>query len=220
MTFRSRFLTFVSALAVTLSLGGAAHAHPHVWVTTQSEVLYDDAGHVAGIRHVWVFDEFYSTFASQGLDANGDGKFDRAELQALAKENVESLSEFDYFTFVKANGQDAAIGTPRDYWLEHRNGVLVLRFTLPLANPVDARKLETGISIYDPTYYVAFAFAKTDPIKLAATAPAGCRAELVGQQKPQAASASLGESFFQSLDANSDFGAQYAQGAAIRCDAR
>ena len=51
---------------------------------------------------------------TQGLDKNSDGKLTPDELQNLAKENAESLVEFDYFTVLKAMSQ-ACFRPPRDY---------------------------------------------------------------------------------------------------------
>lgn len=213
-------ISAIFAMLFALPFTGSASAHPHVWVTVKSEILYDGSGHVTGIRHRWTFDEFYSAFASQGLDTNGDGKFDRKELSGLAEENVGSLKEFDYFTFVKAGGKDIEIAKPKDYFLEHEDGVLVLHFTLPLSSPMDARKVAPSLAIYDPTYFVAFSFAKKDPIRLASTAPKGCSVALKRRENKTVETASLTESFFNQLDANSGFGSRFAQTISINCDGR
>ena len=44
--------------------------------------------------------------AIQGLDTDGDGAYSKEELEPLAKVNVESLKEFDYFTFVHLSDDD------------------------------------------------------------------------------------------------------------------
>src|SRR5262249_7350790 len=89
-----------AALAALFSLAGssAAGAHRHVWVTARGEIVYAADGKLQEIRHAWTFDEMFSAFATQGLDKNNDGKLSREELADLAKENVESLKEFNYFT--------------------------------------------------------------------------------------------------------------------------
>ncbi len=43
----------------------------------------------------------FSAFSHHRLDKNKDGKFDREELAELAQVNVESLSEYEYFSFLK-----------------------------------------------------------------------------------------------------------------------
>ena len=98
-----------------------AHAHPHVWVTMTSELLYAPDGSVTGVRHAWTFDDMFSAFATQGLEQKTKGQFTREELQSLAKVNVELLQEYAYFTYLKVNGkrQKDALSDPIDYYLEY-----------------------------------------------------------------------------------------------------
>ena len=165
------------AVAVLVFLSGAqlAFAHPHVWVVIKSEVIMD-GNKVAAVRHHWTFDEAFSAFASQGLDENKDGKLSRAELQPLAQVNVESLSEYYYFSDLYEKGApdnlEKLFGEPEDYFLTTKNGQLILHFTLPVVIDVDASKV-AYLDIFDPTYFVDFIFAKTAPAKLV-NAPKGC----------------------------------------------
>jgi ABC-type uncharacterized transport system substrate-binding protein len=46
-----------------------AAAHPHVWATVHSEIVFGSDRQITGIRHAWTFDEFYTAMAIQGLDA-------------------------------------------------------------------------------------------------------------------------------------------------------
>lgn len=95
-----------------------AQAHPHVWVSVETTVVFDK-GAIVGLRHKWTFDELYTAMAIEGLDKNNDGVYSREELAELAKVNVESLKEFDYFTVVRLAGQALKIATPTQFWLEH-----------------------------------------------------------------------------------------------------
>lgn len=210
------FLSFVAAAAaLCLALPDAAHAHPHVWVTVKSELLYAPDGTLTAVRHRWTFDEMFSTFATQGLDTNNDGKLSREELQGLAEVNVGSLKEFAYFTYPKADGKKVAISDPKDYWLEHQNGALTLTFTLPLQAPVKAKSVE--VDIYDATYFVDFSLAKDDAAKLV-NAPAACKLSAAGPGDSAAqAGAPVNESFFNSLNAQSNFGARFANKIAVTC---
>ena len=88
---------------------GAAAAHPHVWVTMHTELAYAPDGSVTGVRHAWAFDDMFSAFATQGIESKDKGKFSREELAPLAKVNVELLKEYDYFTYVTADGKKAPL---------------------------------------------------------------------------------------------------------------
>ena len=88
---------------------GSASAHPHVWVTMQSELVYAPDGTVTGMRHAWTFDDMFSAFATQGIEAKKKGEFTREELAPLAEVNVTSLKEFDFFTYAKAERQEGRV---------------------------------------------------------------------------------------------------------------
>jgi len=213
---------FAGALtaAFALACGTAADAHPHVWATVVTEVLYDGDHRVSGLRHHWTFDEYYSAFAVQGLDANGDGTYDKTELEPLAQENVNSLKEYDYFTFVTVDDREAALLEPRDYALDYQNGQLTLHFTLPLETAVDGRLGVVSFAVYDPSYYVAFDYAKAGPVRLADGAPKACGARFAAERGDAQGNAdvkALGEAFFDTLGANADFGVQFAQTVRIDC---
>ena len=100
-----RFLPFLMALAGLAAAPERAQAHPHVWATMNEELLYAPDGSVTGVRHSWTFDDMFSAFAIQGIAQKTKGTFSRQELQPLAKENVDSLKEYAYFTYAKADGK-------------------------------------------------------------------------------------------------------------------
>lgn len=207
-------ITLLSALA--LAWVAVAHAHPHVWVAVRSEVVFGPEGKILGVRHAWEFDEMYSAFAVQGLGKNGKPPT-REELAPLAKTNVESLAEFDYFTYGKQNGAKAAFKPPQDVFLEANDKKIVtLHFFLPLETPVAATK-PFSFQVYDPTYFVSFAFEKKDPVKLA-QAPGGCSISLVEPAPLVAAdNQKLSEAFFQNMSPGADFGVKLATRAIVAC---
>jgi ABC-type uncharacterized transport system substrate-binding protein len=169
-------LRILLALAAVL-VAAPARAHPHIWVTMHSELVYAPDGSVTGIRQHWAFDDMFSAFAIQGLEAKDTGTFSRAELAPLAKTNVESLKEYDYFTFATADGNKAPFGDPLpDYFADYKDSVVTLHFTLPFKTPVKAKLLK--IDIYDATIFVDFSFAKDKPVALVG-APGACKLDVV-----------------------------------------
>lgn len=106
-----------AALTALLVAGSGASAHPHVWVATRSQVVFEN-GALSGLRLTWLFDEMYTMAALEGLDTNKDGKVEGAELDELTKVNVEGLKEFEYFTSVTMAGQPVPLADPKDYSME------------------------------------------------------------------------------------------------------
>jgi len=208
------FRLFLAAL-LTLALAGAAHAHPHVWVTMHSELVYAPDGTITGIRQAWAFDDMFSAFATQGLESKEKGKFTRDELAPLAKVNIESLKEYDYFTYATADGAKAELSDPAPgYWLDYANEVLTLNFTLPFKKPVKAKELK--IEIYDPTIFVDFSFAKEKPAELVG-AP-HCKLDVV---LPREMTFSEGKMLSQipadQKNTNMAWGAQFANKLLVHC---
>ena len=206
-----------AALGATLLGAGPALAHPHVWVSTRAELVYSPQGTITAVRHAWTFDETYTAFLVQGLDANGDGKLDREELAELAKVNTESLAEVDYFTFAKAAGAKVSFGKPQDAWLSHDGKQATLNFTLPLETPVEGRKPVT-FEVYDPTFFVAFSIDEAaDAVRMTGAAP-GCKLDVRRPQKLELGQAQqLSESFFSNLSADANFGARFANRVLAVC---
>jgi ABC-type uncharacterized transport system substrate-binding protein len=215
---RTRRAGFAAALAILgLLAPAAASAHPHVWVTFEIEIVYGKDKAITGFRHHWTFDNMYTTFAIQGLDKNNDGKYDRGELQELAKVNISSLKEFDYFMFPKVKGKLVDREEPRDYWLDYANGVLTLNFTLPLAAPIPASEVKDfSVSVYDPSFYVDFSPAKTNPVRLIG-APATCTPVVKSPKTDGIVAQRLGEAFFTNPVAANSVAAQYAKIISITC---
>lgn len=174
-----------STLLAALVLAGSAlpaAAHPHVFVTSRTEILYGPNGAVTALRHRWSFDEAYSAYMVQGLDKNGDGKLTSDELAELAKVNMESLPDVDFFTITKANGKAQEYGPPREAVLTYENKTLTLSFTLPLKTPAVATR-SFGLEIGDPTYFVAFDIADVPDAVAVRDAPQGCVVRVIRPPK-------------------------------------
>lgn len=209
----------VLAACAGLSIASApTHAHPHVWVTVKSELVYAPDGAVTGVRHAWTFDDMFSVFATQGIESKKKGEFTREELAPLAEVNVTSLKEYDFFTYAKANGKKVEFDEPpAGYYLDFdpKGSVLTLHFTLPFKTPVKAKDL--ALEVYDREFFVDFSFAEKDPVKLVG-APAHCKLSI---GRPQEMSAALTQQFSQlganQRDPSLTIGAEFANKIIVKC---
>ncbi|MET4120771.1 ABC-type uncharacterized transport system substrate-binding protein [Bradyrhizobium sp. JR1.5] len=201
-------------LGVALSLtSGAAQAHPHVWITAMSELLYAADGSITGVRHAWTFDDMFSAYAVQGLESKTKGAYTREELGPLAQTNVESLKEYAYFTFARADGKKERFQEPVDYFLDYKDTVLTLHFTLPLKNPVKPKQLM--LEVFDRSFFIDFQMAKDKPVKLVG-APAGCQMKLERPSDGTASAQKLNEQTFMNGE-NSNFGMMFANKITVDC---
>jgi len=210
----SRRRLFGSLLAAVMMLAaGAASAHPHVWITATSELLYAADGTITGVRHAWTFDDMFSSYAVQGLESKTKGAYTREELGPLAQTNVESLKEYAYFTFARADGKKERFQEPVDYFLDYKDTVLTLHFTLPLKNPVKPKQLV--LEVFDRSFFIDFQMAKENPVKLVG-APAGCQMKLDRPNDGSASAQKLNEQTFLNGE-NSNFGMMFANKITVDC---
>lgn len=205
-------------IAGVLCAAGGAQAHPHVWVTVSSEVLFAPDGRMTGVHHTWTFDDMFSAFAVQGLGLKSKAEPTREELAPLADTNVESLKDYEYFTYAKADGKKQDFNDPAkdEYWLEYKDAQLVLHFTLALKQPVKAKALD--IEVYDPSYFVDFNFVKRNPVTLKA-APPNCD---VTADKPQDENAAAQAKRLSELSADApndgtNYGMLFANKISVTC---
>src|SRR5260370_25569385 len=214
MNIFMRRLLGLLLLAGSCALGaGAAQAHPHVWITATSELIYAPDGSIAGVRHAWTFDDMFSTYALQGIETKTKGVYSREELGSLAQTNVESLKECAYFTFAKGDGRKEKFQEPVDYFLEYKDAALTLHFTLPLKTPVKPKEL--ALEVFDPSCFIDFKLADKDPIRLVG-APAACEMKFQRPNDGTANAQRLGEQNFMNGD-NSNYGAMFANKITVDC---
>ena len=212
------FCRVLAVFAALVLASAAAGAHPHIWVTVKSELVYAPDGSITGVRHAWTFDDMFSVFATQGIEAKKKGQFTREELAPLAEVNVSSLKEYDFFTHAKANGSPVEFNEPlAGYYLDFhpKDTVLTLYFTLPLKTPVKTKELT--IEVYDREFFVDFSFAQKNPVKLVG-APAQCKLVV---STPQQMNADLSQRLSQlgpdQRDPTLSIGNEYANKIAVKC---
>lgn len=164
----------VAALLAVLGVTPAL-AHPHIFVDLTAELVFDGDGRFAEIRQRWTFDEAFSAWVTQGLDADGDGSITPAEMQDLADENLLGLGEFEYYTFA-GEGQSDLIFRPVGLASMHiQEGRVVMDFAIAPTKPYAIRQA-LEVEVTDPDYYVAFTFPGSHAATLI-DAPAGCTVE-------------------------------------------
>jgi ABC-type uncharacterized transport system substrate-binding protein len=105
-----------------------ALSHPHAWIETRSDVVFDDDGRITAINVEWVFDQWYSELAVEGLDTNNDGYYSAGELHPLARENLIALKDYGYFVYARSGGEGGRLcrGKPVRHDLQQRQSHDVL----------------------------------------------------------------------------------------------
>ena len=216
--FGRRMIRRMAVLAVALaSLAPAvALAHPHVWITVRTQVVFSPDGKVASLVHDWVFDEMYSAFAIQGLAPPGE-LVKREVFAPLAKENAGGLAEIGYFTTLKLDGKAVEFAPVTDYWMEERPDHLVaFHVGLPLKTPQRVGRFGS-LMVADPEFFIDFEFDDKEGVTFR-SAPAGC-SNSYAKPKPLDGGdkKTLDESFFSGLAPGTNFGFKMASRVILAC---
>jgi ABC-type uncharacterized transport system substrate-binding protein len=211
----------VVAIVIGYLSSSTAQAHPHVWADMQSGIVFTDDGLIKGVDLEWTFDDAYTQMALDGLDLDGDGTYSQDELAPLTVENIKSLKDYEYFTVMRANGEQQKIGEVTEAGQIWSNNRLTLHFQVPLVTPLDPKKVDFMLKVYDPEFFVDIEYVKDNPADVVGKMPKECKLVL----KPVPTDAELDQTRLMlstkgkdwKPENNEDFGAMFAQPVLIKC---
>lgn len=213
---QTRSLQGAMAALALLGAAGTAGAHPHVWIESRSDLIFNESGKVMGINVEWQFDEFYSITAVEGLDRNGNGAYEPEELEPLARENIVSLRDYRYFTQATADGKPIPYGKVSEFGSFVKDGYLSLYFAIPFEAPVDPKAAKIAYSIYDPSFYIAIELPPKDGTGLTGSVPEDCKFRVIDSEA-EISDANNSEAFYEKLADGVDIGHLYAKRIALDC---
>lgn len=165
-----------TALALCLGLVAApVGGHPHIFVDTGFELVFDADGRLAAIRTAWVYDEFFTLLVVEdgGHDADRDGEISAAELDGLKGFDMAWPEGFEGDVEIVQGDARAALGPPEAVTTDWRMGRLISTHLRLIEVPLDPAAGEIVIRPFDPSYYTAYSVVTETRI----TGRADCRAE-------------------------------------------
>lgn len=149
--------SFILALALMAACGVKnAYAHPHVFAETRTEVI-GNSGKLEALRHVWRFDEFFSSTVLLEFDKDGDAKLNDAELASVAATIKTSTAQFNYFQNVYDNGREVQMTVPGDMTIGFEGPSMILIFESIPSRQIEL-KGDLTFGIFDETFYTSLDF--------------------------------------------------------------
>jgi polyphosphate kinase len=149
------------ALAATIGMAGLAApalAHPHVFVDTGVEVIFDRSGRASALRISWTYDELYSMviLEDRALDQDYDGVLTAAERAAIQGFDMEWDPGYPGDSYALLEAEPLVLGPPRDWTADLVDGRLVSTHLRSLDPAVAVRDVPLIVQSYDPSFYVAY----------------------------------------------------------------
>ena len=193
----TRTRTAIFAIAATLVSTGPASVHPHVFAEARLDVTVNPDETVKSLRHVWRFDDVFSSTVLMEFDKNTDLKLDDTELEEVSQTVFTSLSEYQYFQVVTVDGKDIEMKPPAQLMANYDNDQLIILFeSEPLLPLKLSGKIDFGI--YDPTFYTSIDFIEDENMAVDKL-PADCARAVIRPDPDQAIAqnqSTLTEAFF------------------------
>lgn len=197
----------------------AAFAHPHVFVEANVEIARDDSGEVTGIRHVWRFDELFSSTVLLDYDVNGDGDLDISELEEVSKTVTSSLGEYDYYTEVRLDKRSKDFKLDDKIMVDYVDGQVLMFFQLDMNKPLPISGHSFRVAVSDPTYFVAIELAGESAIQIGGPGAPDCKTNIEVPDFDELyarSSQTLTEQFFNNPN-NASLGDEWLTWVTVQC---
>lgn len=167
MAFRKRPLFILTVIVISLfgMLCKNALSHPHVFIVQRIEIVFDEKG-LAGFGVTWTFDEMFSSMIVGDYDKNQNRSLESDEIKAIKENAFSYISNYQYFTFVKIDGQPFEGKFVRNFWAEVKENKLIYRFFVPCHVAARSSYRHVVVATYDPSYYTAIFYPEHQPAGL------------------------------------------------------
>jgi ABC-type uncharacterized transport system substrate-binding protein len=206
---------------VALALAGlpaGVTAHPHVFIESGVDFLFDAEGRVTHLRITWLYDHLWSLILIDdlGLEEDADGTLSQEARDAIAFDQSQWIDGYDGDASLLHDGIPVELSGPIEPQADYRGGQVEIRFLRALSPPVVPGP-STVAKIYDPTYFIAYTI---DLEPVLEHAPPGCRADVVPFE-PTSSLAALQRSLFDlppDEDPDEPVGQLFADRVVLTCD--
>ncbi|MEM7472657.1 MAG: DUF1007 family protein [Pseudomonadota bacterium] len=135
-----------------------ALAHPHIFINTGVDVIFDDDGRLTHIKVTWAYDAFYSLLKTEefGLDSDYDGVLTPAEEATLTGFDAQWVPGFNGDLVATLDGEALELSGP----LEPTARMVAGQIVTTHIRKVSGTPLVAGDTLtlrpYDETFYTAY----------------------------------------------------------------
>ncbi len=160
-------ITIISTISIILLavFCSVALSHPHVFIAQSIKIVFDDQG-LAGFNIHWTFDDMFASMIAGDYDKNQNEVLEKGEVALIKKEAFSYISKYNYFTFVKIDGEPFEVKFIQNFSAEFHDKKLVYKFFIPCHVTATSNFKHVTVASYDPTYYSAIFFANNGSVSL------------------------------------------------------
>ena len=133
-------------------LVGPAFGHPHVFIDTRVEVVFDARG-LSGLWITWRFDKMFTAGILMDFDEDGNRRLSAAEVVAVQEGASSNLVHYHYFVYVRSSMGVYSPQSVRDFCAYMEEERVHYRFFIPYSLPIGKEREEVYLAVYDETFY-------------------------------------------------------------------
>lgn len=196
-------------------------AHPHVFIDTGLDVIFDDQNRLTHVRVTWGYDQLYSLFILEdmNLDKDADNVLTAEETAKLTGFDMNWDSGFSGDLEVFLDGQKLKLSVPLEPTAELRDGRIFTTHLREVTGTPDTGGAPVSLMAYDESFYTNYDI--TLPVRV--IGPQSCFTERIEPDIDQKLADML--AFLETLDANADLqetgipmaGADFATEIRVTC---
>ncbi len=163
-----------------LTLGAAPlSSHPHVFIDGGVDFVIGPDQRLDALEVTWLYDAFETLYmlSSLELPLNAEGKLDEDVRRELVRLLSDWPDDFDGSAHVTRDGQPLPLHWPEALDARMVGERLEMTFTRRFETPVALDGGAVEVAFYESTYF--FDFTVTQTPKVSASAPPGCRTEII-----------------------------------------
>lgn len=153
---RKTALAAIAALVPTTAL-----AHPHIFIDTGVELIFNAAGEATAVRVTWAYDDLYSLtyLAENGLDPDFDGQLTAEEIARLQRFDMDWEPDFAGDSYAFLDETPLVLSPPTEPTAALIDGQLTSTHLRHFERPISLGDSDFILRVYDPSYYTAYTIA-------------------------------------------------------------
>lgn len=154
----SKRLNGIAAAACLMLAPAPIAAHPHVFIDTGLEIIFDAGGRLTHVKVTWKYDDLYSLLLAEDyrVDSDGDGALTDAERKELTGFDADWVQGYAGDLEVVLDGQVLALSRPLDPTADMIDGRIISTHIREVAGTPLLEGDPVSLKAFDPTYYTAY----------------------------------------------------------------
>lgn len=150
--------TALAAALLATFATAPAHAHPHIFIDTGLQVIFNAQGQLTHVKVTWQYDDLFSLLLAEdfNMDSDGDGELTDAERAELTGFDADWVEGYAGDLEIVLDGQVLSLSRPIDPTADMNQGRIISSHLREVAGTPMLAGETLSLKAFDPSYYTAY----------------------------------------------------------------